>query len=334
MTQSEAKKLIKAAFAPFIGQAAAKAKIEQKILAALANGGWMSPLLIVAPAGLGKSALFEIIIGLVRAILGRRFVEFERGEECGSRTAFADVYINHVHDKPVAMKIDEFHEAKPAIRSMIRSLVQPRADRSSTTIRAYGDNEITYDPFKNWFLLATNEVDKLDAPFLSRMDRIDLELYSAEELETMLQRNLQGADIKFNDNTLRDIADANRGTGRDIVKWGDAIRNHCAVTGKNSLNKADVAAILKTQQTYPLGVTPNELRTLLVLEEKGPQQLKQLAAANLVQVKEQNANELYLLQKGLIVTHPLRSLTQQGIAYLAELRKGKFIAPSSKPKSK
>ena len=324
MTQKEASKLIDETFAKMVGQTIAKRKLKTKILAALQDG-FFSSLLLVGPAGLGKSQVMELVIFLVKSILGRRVLSYARGEECGTKTAFGETLVSYMHDKPVFVSIDEVHECKAPVRGLIRSLIQPKANRSGTTIALGNDYELTFNPLQNSFLLATNEVDKLDAPFLTRVDRIDLSPYTDEEMAEILHRMLASANVKFNENTLADIAACNRGTARDAVKWCDAIRAHLAVAGKLTINKADVKAILLNAEIFPLGVSANELRTLLALEKNGGMQLKQLAAVNMVAVKEQNANELYLLKRVLIETCPLRRLTPEGIKYLASLRKSGFL---------
>lgn len=326
MTKLEANALIDAAFLPIVGQDAAKRRFKNKILAALADNGFFAPLLLVAAPGLGKTRFLMVCAQLCRAILGRNKMIFQRGEECGTKIGFVEEYmIPYFHDKDTFLYIDEVHEARKPVLALLRSMLNPTSDRRPHTIRAHGDYELTFDPSKNSMIIATNKIDQLDAALVSRFERLDLVDYTDEEMAQILSNCIADQNITFNDNTLASIAACNRGTARDIIHWQNAIREHLAVAGKRSINKDDVKAIIRARETYPLGITNNEAKTLLHLEKHGELQLKELAAMNIIDAKEQNANEKYLLQRRLIAIDSKRRLTPEGMQYLATLRKSKYI---------
>ena len=329
MTLAEVKRIIKTECDKIRGQTHVKAAIYNCIVAAFMAGGFHEPILLVAPPGVGKSRILELWNALFRACLGRRVLKFSRGEETGTKNSFIeDVLVPHFHDKPAVLSIDEAHEMNAKNKAIIRSLLEPRADRRPNTVRFHSDYECTFDPNKQTIILATNQIDKLDDALISRCRRIDLSLYSDEEMMGILTDGLTAQagmpNITFADNTLKTIAACNRGTARDLIHWINAIRNRCTLTGKNSINKADAKLIIESRECYPLGVTANELKTLLYLESKGELQLKELAALNIINVKEQNANEKYLLQRRLIGIDSKRRLTTEGREYLADLRKHKY----------
>lgn len=322
-----AEKVIDGELAKIVGQEQAKARIKQILLGALADEGFMPPVLIVAPPGVGKSHILKIWNALVRCLLEKRVLQFATGEECGTRTSFMeDVLMGHVDGKKAHVSVDEAHEAKKPVLNLFRSLLEPCVNRLNRVLQVpMSDATVTWNPHLNSMTLATNQIDKLDPALVSRCERIDLSLYSDEEMEEILQRALKGANIRFNENTLRLVAMCNRGTARDLIHWQNSIRSFASIAGKNTINKDDIFEIIKRREALPLGVSKAELKTLLYLEKFGPMQLRQLAARNLCESREQSTNEKYLLYRGLITVDVRRKLTTEGRKYLIELRKGGFI---------
>lgn len=333
LTIPEAKQLCLREFAKLVGQKHAKNRITELVLGAIADGGFMAPLLVIAPPGLGKSRILKTATALIRACLNRRPLFFEHGEALGSRLGFVeDVLVPQFQDKEVVLVVDEIHEAKKPVLTLLRSMLDVTVERKPRTIPAIRDYEVTFDPCKQSMMFATNKVDQLDPAFLSRPERLDLSLYTDEEMEEILQRAMNDSEIRFNDNTLRAIAECNRGTARDIVHWSNAVRRYVTIKGKRAgvftVSREDVKTIIKSRETYPLGITNMELQTLLHLESKGELQLKELSALNIISTQEQNANERYLLQRHLIGIESKRRLLPEGRDYLKNLRKHRFIPAS------
>ncbi len=322
-------KVIDGIFEPIIGQELAKTRLADILASPLVENGYMAPTLLIAPPGIGKTKILRACKAIVKSLLpDRRTLYFETGKEMGTPLGFFEQVLNpYVHGKEAVLFVDEFHEAPGPIQSIVRSMVEITTNREPKTIRK-GDYEVTVNPLSHGFFLATNKIDSLDPALVSRFERIDLSMYSDVEMEGILFQGLQDENISFFDNTLRKIAQCNRGSARDVVHWINAIRRHLALRGKKSINKVDVAEIIRKRETYPCGVSMNELNTLLLLEKHGEQQMKELAAKNLCSPTEQNANEKYLLQRGYMTIDGKRYLTQAGREYLASLREDKFIDPA------
>lgn len=317
--------LIKPHFTNVIGQEVAKCRLQSLLAGIKVESGFMAPTCLIAPPGLGKTMLLKAAQVTSKEVLGRRTLYFESGSEMGTPAAFfEDVLAPYVHDKDVMVIVDEFHEADKRVQGIVRSMVEISTARNAKTIKR-GDLEVTVHPNRFSLLVATNKVDLLDAALMSRLERIDLALYSDEEMEQILFKGIQEDHIRFNDNTLRSIAECNRGSARDVVKWVNAVRRHAAINGKQTINRADCAAIIKERETFPQGVSKNELSTLGLLEKFGDQQLKELAAKHLCSSAEQMKNETYLLQKGFLTIDGKRHLTYAGREYLAALRTEGFL---------
>ncbi len=325
MTLNEATELIDTEFGKMVGQANAKRRIKGLILGALMQKGFLPPTLLIAPPGFGKSRFLKVVRGLISTILKKQPLYFKSGAQCGSPVAFfEDVLLPYVNDKDTVIVVDEAHECKKGIMGVLRSLIEITIERTCETVKL-GELEMLFNPLRQSVILATNEVDSIPAALMSRVERIDLVPYTDDEMEQILFAGLESFGVRFNENSLRDIARCNRGNARDIVKWVNAITCHVAVEGKTTVNKKDVAAIIRARETYPLGVTNVELQTLLILEKHGEQQLKELAAKTQCISIEQNSNEKYLLQRGLMTIEVKRRLTVEGRAYLASLRADGFI---------
>jgi len=329
MTIEEASLLIDNAFSKVVEQDNAKLQMKRNILGAIRDGGFLKPMLIIGAPGLGKTKLITIYAALVRAILGRRPLNYKTGKSVGTRQQWVENdLVPAFNDKDAVIYIDEAHEANAGVLTFIRDMMNPTVERADHSAHSHGDYHILFQPSKHSIVLGTNKIDKLDGALVSRFGRVDLALYTDEGMEQILFNALADQNIQFSENTLRLLAQCNRGTARDIVHWVDAIRQHLAIANKRTINRDDVREIIKLRETYPLGVTAAEIRTLLILETWGDQQLKELAAKNgAIDPKEQNANEKYLLLRGLITIEGKRKLTVEGREYLKTLRRQKFIAP-------
>lgn len=321
---------IKKRFEGVVGQDNAKQRLHDIILGPVYENGFMSPTLLAAPTGCGKSHLLEATkLALKDINPKRKVVWMEDGEEAGTpRSFFEDILIPYFRDKDAVLIIDEFHKVPYPIRELLRTMIPIRVDRRAVDVRR-GDLSVTIDPLHHGFIFATNKVDAIDQALMDRLERIDLSLFTDEEMEKIFFNALAVDNINFHPSTLRKIAECNRGNARDLVKWSNAIRRWVAIhhhgDKKKTINRENVAEIIRIMEKYPLGVSANELSTMLALERFGPLKLKELAARNLCSSKEQNSNEKYLLNRGLITIDGERILTADGRAYLGELRKDKYI---------
>ncbi len=314
-------------FGPIVGQEIPKTRIAKGIFGTTLEGGYMSPILLVAPPGVGKTRILTAAQALYKDIWGdaRASISCTSGEELGSRDKFFEkVLVEHVEGKAACFFVDEFHKTQKPVQSLFRSMIEITEKRNAKTVQN-GDLSVTICPKKHGFMFATDQVDKLDPALISRCKRIDLSPYCDADMETILFNSLEGDKIQFHPNTLRMIAECNRGTARNVVHWIDSIRQYLAFAGKRSLNREDTAAIIRESETFTLGVTKNELAILLHLEKNGPMKLKELSAQTGASSEAQDANERYLLQRGLLRISTKRELTPDGAAYLVQLRKDRMI---------
>lgn len=326
MNVNTATRKVQERFAPLTGQPLAKEALTEIIVGGLEEEGFIAPTFIVGATGFGKTAVLDATRASLKDLYpSRKKIYYQSAKEMESADAFfEDCLVPHMHGQDATLVIDEFHEAPAGCQSIIRQAVEVTSARASKEIKRK-DWTFLYEPNRHAIFLATNRIDKVDPAIVSRFERIDLESYTDEDIEQILFRGLQEHGYHFHENSLRILAECGRGNARDVIHWQNAVRRYLAIAGKMTLNKEDVRTILRRKRTLPLGVTRNELKTLLILEGHGGQQLAALAARNLCSSDEQKSNEKYLNARGLIRIDGVRYISDDGRAYLAELRKGKFI---------
>lgn len=330
VTLEEAERLIDEEFGSIVGQTQAKRQIKSILMGAVAENGYCANCILAASVGYGKSRFLRAIHSLAKSVLGRKRIYFESGAETGSPASFfEETLIPFVHQCDSILFIDECHASPTPVKNILRDLIDPNIKRTTKVVR-YRDGEVEFNPFRNAMFLASNKVDELDSALLSRLEMIQLIPYADLEMEEILWQGLAEDNIIFNEQTLKSIAECNRGSARDSVLWINAIRRHVALkgvgaNGQKTINKKDCADIIRSRQTLPRGVTLTELNTLVILEKYGPQQLRELAAKNQCSSSEQVIYERHLKMHNFIRVEVKRELTIQGREFLAELRVENFI---------
>lgn len=328
-----ADEMISQDFKEIIGQEQAKARARQTLLGVICENGFMPSQLYTAPPGVGKSLFMRVMKGLVKKVTatpnnlkGRKTIYFESGKAMKTPLMFfTDCLVKHVHDTDAVIFGDEIHEAKPGVLSLIRDCLEPDVKRSPKLVKLGDDGEVLFNPLRHSILIATNKIDMLDDALVSRFERNNLVPYSDEEMEQILFKGLKDSGIVFHPNSLRKLAECARGTGRDVVAMCNSVRRYLAIARKNTINKDDVAIIIAQRETLPVGVTLQELKTLILLEKYGPSQLQSLAAKNGVSSAEQKTFEKYLYSRGFLNVEGVRILTEAGHNYLAMLRESNLI---------
>lgn len=318
--------LVDKRFAPIVGQSDAKEQVKEILLGA-ALDDFLAPMLVIAPAGFGKSMFLKAMRDLIKSEEGlhRKTLLAVRGSDLGTKAEFfEEIIIPKFHGIKSVVITDEIHEANKGVLTSIRTLLEPTAAREARTIQ-YNDSEVTFDPLLNSFIVATNKIDLLDPALVSRFERVDLLPYIISEMMEILLLAVDGEGIKFEGGALELLASCNRGSARDIIHWVNAIRRRVAISGSKVLDREKAMAVIRSRKTLPEGVSMLELQTLLALERRGALQLKELASMNQCSSEEQDSNERYLRQKAMISVDGKRHITGDGRDFLRMLRNEGFI---------
>ena len=312
-------------FKKTIGQGSAINKLVDFWSGHYYDDGHVPPHIITAPPGLGKTHLLEIVRKIARQV-GKTPIFASSGAELGTRLAFGEFLIKHMDGKPATLIVDEYHESSAGVQNAFRSMIEVTSMRKPREVKFSDDLTFTFDPKIHTVVLGTNRLDLVAAPLRTRLENIELDQYSDDEIEAILVQMLDDSGFQFQSGTLRMIAEANRGNARDIILWGQSIKRRVAQFQRKTVTTEDVYAILKLREILPKGLNKSELSILLALERCGDLQKQELAARIGCCSKEVEAHEKYLWRREFVRNDGKRKITQAGRDYLAEVRATGFLA--------
>jgi Holliday junction resolvasome RuvABC ATP-dependent DNA helicase subunit len=165
---------------------------------------------------------------------------------------------------------------------------------------SYEGSDIDIDFRKLTFLFATTEPQDVFHALIDRMERIDLDDYSYDELAQILMLNTDR--IKFSgDVVAKHIAPTLRGNGRSAQKMATNIESYCAQNKVKTFRLKDWNALCDVLDILPYGLEKMELRYLNILRRSGCIRLYNLAAKlQMTRAAIQSDVEVYLQKLNLI----------------------------------
>tara|TARA_R100001480_G_scaffold142750_1_gene140360 strand:- start:476 stop:1177 length:702 start_codon:yes stop_codon:yes gene_type:complete len=170
---------------------------------------------------------------------------------------------------------DECHMIPKDVTMALLTITNPNKDNFNTF--SYDGQDIDIDFKKLTFLFATTEPQEVFHALIDRMERIDLDDYSYDELGQILLLNTE--KIKFSgDLVSKHIAPTLRGNGRSAQKMATNIINYCAGNNVRTFKFKDWQSLCKTLDIMPYGINKNELKYLRALARNGCVRLYNLAA--------------------------------------------------------
>jgi hypothetical protein len=323
-------------FKETVGQEFAKLRLSQSIYSG-ANDGIMAQPLLEAEPGNGKSHLMRLTIDGYRAA-GFDTLYFNSPEEFREGGANFDSLLQLLTgDRKFAIAIDEFHmiDHRKTVRlEKVKAFLMKALDKGNDgkDIRFDSSTLVNFSRRRGCFLLGTNFPGALDksGAFQSRCDRIQLDLYSVEELVEILQGMLHNEGFSdVAENTLKQIARCGRGTARPMERLVDQIKMEREAKGekRTTINRENVLTALKMCRMYPKGLSMNEVKLLLACEQ--PQRNNvMLAQFPNIESKVLDKTKSYLITEGLGVQLSAGfQRTTWGTQYLADIKKEGFVVP-------
>ena len=165
---------------------------------------------------------------------------------------------------------------------------------------SYEGSDIDIDFRKLTFLFATTEPQEVFHALIDRMERIDLDDYSYDELGQILLLNTDR--IKFSgDIVSRYIAPALRGNGRAAQKMATNIKSYVAANNTKTFKLSDWKDLCHILDIMPHGLNKIELRYLRTLHREGTVRLYNLAAKlQMTRSAIQSDAEIYLQKLNFI----------------------------------
>jgi Holliday junction DNA helicase RuvB len=285
----------------YVGQQKIKDNLEVYIKAAKNRGEPLDHVLLYGPPGLGKTTLSHIIANEMGASL-----KITSGPAIEKVADLASILTNL--NKGDVLFIDEIHRIPRSVEEVLYPAMEDYAldfilgkGPSARTMR------LKLQPFT--LIGATTKAGSINGPLRDRFGVIcRLEMYSNEELKTIISRSAKILGISMTDEAAMELAKRSRGTPRIANRLLKRVRDFAEVKGKGNVDIELAKTTLNALEIDDLGLDYTDRKVLTTLIEKfhgGPCGLETLAAATGEDRHTiEDVYEPYLLQLGFIARSP------------------------------
>ena len=285
----------------YIGQNKVKEKLEIFIESSLSRKEPLDHVLLQGPPGLGKTTLSTIIaneLGVnIRVTSGPAI---ERPSDLASiltNLSYGDVLF-----------IDEIHRINRSVEEILYSAME---DFVLDIIVGKGPNaqSIRIDLEKFTLIGATTRSGMLSAPLRDRFGvMLSLNLYTAEDLTTIIKRSANILDIEIDDKGAFEIAKRSRGTPRIANRLLKRVRDYAIVKKDHIIDHETSMEGLKLLEIDEMGLDPMDKKIVLTMYSSfngGPVGIDTIAASTGIEnVTIEDVYEPYLLQIGFLTRTP------------------------------
>ena len=299
-------------FPTIIGQHPAKRKFEFYIKA-FERTGIVPNIMLTAPKGAGKTMLaraFARNLIMPNTMRPKKYIELNCATIKNLRQFVEMIMIPYMQNEEATFLFDECHMLPKDVTMALLTITNPNKDNFNTF--SYEGSDIDIDFKKLTFLFATTEPQDVFHALIDRMERIDLDDYSYDELGQILLLNTE--KIKFSgDIVSKHIAPALRGNGRAAQKMATNIKSYVSQNKTKTFKLSDWNELCRILDIMPHGLNKTELRYLRTLHREGTVRLYNLAAKlQMTRSAIQSDAETYLQKLNFIeATNNGRQLTIQ-----------------------
>jgi len=295
----------------YIGQTKVKENMKVYIDAALKRNEPLDHCLFYGPPGLGKTTLSNIIAREMGSKI--KITSGPAIEKPGDLAAI----LTSLSEKDVLF-IDEIHRLNRSVEEILYPALE---DFSLDIVLGKGPEakSIRIDLPKFTLIGATTRAGSLSTPLRDRFGIVErLELYSNEDLSTIVKRSSDILEINIDNESAFEIAKRSRGTPRIANRLLKRVRDYAIVMGngratiditKMALNKLDIDELGLDNLDKTI------LETIIYKYKGGPVGLDTLAATVNEEVDTiQDVYEPYLMQIGFLA-RTARGRTVTALAY-------------------
>ena len=285
----------------YIGQDRAKENLKIYIEAAKLRGESLDHVLLYGPPGLGKTTLSNIIANEMGVNI--RVTSGPAIEKQGDLAAL----LTNLQEGDVLF-IDEIHRLSRSIEEILYPAME---DNALDIIIGKGPSarSIRIDLPRFTLIGATTRAGQLTTPLRDRFGvLLKLELYTPEELQTIVTRSAGILGFDITPDGAIEIASRSRGTPRVANRLLKRVRDFAQVTGKNAIDKEIANFALGRLEIDSLGLDNTDrkmMETIIKFYDGGPVGLETLAATvGEEAITLEDVYEPYLLQIGFLNRTP------------------------------
>ena len=312
-------------FPDIIGQESAKRVLDFHI------GGFkatkvMPHLMFVAPKGCGKTTLAKAVARTLKGIDdAKRYFEINCSTIKNVKQFFNQLVIPLMQDRDATILFDEASEIPKDVSMAMLTILNPNAE--NMTSFSFEDYTVDFDFSRLSFMFATTETQSVFHALMDRLERIDLEEYSIDEMGEIVAMNLE---IDIEPKTLHDIASVLRGNARAAQKMAHKIVSYSKQNRVKRFNATHWKDLSKILNIFPLGLNVTEIQLLRILKDNKDCSLTNLSAKTGISKQAvQRDFEIYLQKHSLMeITTAGRNITAKGLDYLKLLDGNDYSTPA------
>ena len=285
----------------YIGQTKVKENMKVYIEAAKKRNEPLDHVLLYGPPGLGKTTLANIIATEMNSNI--RITSGPAIEKPGDLAAL----LTNLAPNDVLF-IDEIHRLNRSVEEILYPALE---DYNLDIIIGKGPSarSIRLDLPKFTLIGATTRAGALTTPLRDRFGIVErLELYSTEDLTTIVKRTSNILDIPIDNEAAMEIAKRSRGTPRIANRILKRVRDYASVLGNGVIDIKMAKIALNKLEIDDLGLDEIDrkmLNTMITKYSGGPVGVEALAATIGEEVGTvEDVYEPYLMQIGFISRTP------------------------------
>lgn len=285
----------------YIGQTKVKENMKIYIEAAKKRGEPLDHVLLYGPPGLGKTTLANIIATEMNSNI--RITSGPAIEKPGDLAAL----LTNLAPNDVLF-IDEIHRLNRSVEEILYPALE---DYNLDIIIGKGPSarSIRLDLPKFTLVGATTRAGSITTPLRDRFGIVNrLELYTDNDLKTIVKRSAEILEIKIDEEGSMEIAKRSRGTPRIANRLLKRVRDYASVLGDGNITKKIADISLQKLEIDNMGLDNIDrkiLESIIKNYTGGPVGIETLASTIGEEVETiEDVYEPYLMQKGFIGRTP------------------------------